>query len=104
MNLPTINIVVAHYNEPIPHLRRTISRIKSELTWADVKVIVYHQGIPGFGQIGARSDLVARPYPQAVRKITEQLREDCGADVVVPRENTGRDMGAYLQHMSVRAA
>lgn len=91
MNLPTVDVVVAYYDEPVSYVRTIISRISSELSWAHVNVVVYHQGIPGFAQNGTRD----------VTDITEQLRRDSGADLVVPRENTGRerDMGAYLQHM-----
>ncbi|KAJ9107101.1 hypothetical protein QFC20_003826 [Naganishia adeliensis] len=88
-DLPSADVVVAYYNEPVSYVRTMISRIRSELTWAYVDVVVYHQGISGFGQNGTRG----------VTEITEQLRRDTGADVVVPRENTGRDMGAYLQHI-----
>lgn len=89
-DLPSVGVVVvAYYNEPVSYVRTMISRIRSELTWAYVDVVVYHQGISGFGSNETRD----------VKEITEQLRRDTGADVVVPRENTGRDMGAYLQHM-----
>lgn len=91
VELPTIDIVVAYYNEPVKGLRRTISRLRSELTWAQVNVVVYHSGIPGFDQ--------GNFTEKDVEEAAERLRMDIGADLVVPRKNVGREMVTYLQHM-----
>jgi hypothetical protein len=61
------------------------------LTWARVRVVVYHKGIPGFGEEGvANEDL---------DEILETLKRETNADVVIPRRNLGRDMGVYLNHV-----
>lgn len=89
--LPTVDIVVAYYNEPVKGVLRTISRLRSELTWAQVNVVVYHSGIPGFGK--------QNNTEQDVEEAVDRVRVNTGADLVVARNNVGRDMGAYLQHM-----
>jgi hypothetical protein len=91
LGLPTIDIVVAYYNEPVKGLRRTISRLRSELTWAQVNVVVYHSGSSGYEQ--------SYHTEQDVEEAAERLRMDTGADLVVPRKNVGREMVTYLQHM-----
>ncbi|KAJ9101882.1 hypothetical protein QFC21_003222 [Naganishia friedmannii] len=106
-DLPTMDVVIAYYNEPTPALRRLISGLRKELTWARVNVIIYHDGIPGFDdQLASRfnnelhSDVAGQDAAiREVMNIAEELKADIGADVVVPRKNVGRDMGVYLDHI-----
>ncbi|KAJ9116863.1 hypothetical protein QFC22_004520 [Naganishia vaughanmartiniae] len=108
-DLPTIDVVIAYYNEPTSALRRLISGLRKELTWAQVNVIIYHDGIQGFD--GSQSAPRVRKEihssdtaePEVIMKevlmIAGKLLEDTGADVVVPRKNVGRDMGVFLDHI-----
>lgn len=106
-DLPTMDVIIAYYTEPTSALRRLISRLRKELTWARVNVIIYHDGIPGLDdQLASRvskemySDVADQDAAvREVMNIAEKLKADTGADVVVPRKNVGRDMGVYLDHM-----
>ncbi|KAI5448869.1 hypothetical protein NCC49_006056 [Naganishia albida] len=102
VHLPTIDVVVAYYSEPVVGVRNMISRLRSELTWAQVNVVVYHAGIPGYGK-GNNTELggiqVRERDASHVEEAVEQLRRDTGADLVVPKMNIGRDFGTYLQHI-----
>jgi hypothetical protein len=101
VDLPTVDIVVAYYNESIPEMKSTVTRLKSELTWAKTHVVVYHLGIPGYRESG--TEYAGDGLPKANRgefeETLDQFRKGSGADVVVPRRNVGRDMGVYLHHM-----
>lgn len=105
VHLPTIDIVIAYYNEPISNVRTMISRLQTELTWARVHVVVYHLGIAGYGDTGTERGGrgLAERDVQDLKEVVERFRKDWGADRVVPRRNIGRDMGVYLHHMQVRS-
>ena len=92
-----MDVVIAYYNEPTSEVRQLVSRIRSELTWARVRVIVYHKGIPGFGDEQG-------PVGEGevdVEAVIQELAGRTGADLVIPRRNIGRDMGVYPNHMCV---
>lgn len=92
-----MDVVIAYYNEPTSEVHQLVSRIRSELTWARVRVIVYHKGIPGFGE---GRGLVGEGEVD-VKAVIQELARSTGADLVIPRRNIGRDMGVYLNHMYV---
>lgn len=89
--IPSVDVVIAYYNEPTRDLRKIINRIRGELTWARVRVVVYHKGIPAFAEEGR--------LIENLDGILNALKEETSADVVIPRRNLGRDMGVYLDHM-----
>lgn len=80
-----------------------ISRLKTELTWAHVHVVVYHLGISGYGDTGTErgGSKSAEMDERDLKEFVERFRKASGADFVVPRKNVGRDMGVYLHHMQV---
>lgn len=92
-SIPSVDVVIAYYNEPTQNLCRIVGRIRREVTWARVRVVLYHKGIPSFGDEEVSGD--------DVDGILETLKMATDADVVIPRKNLGRDMGVYLNHMQV---
>jgi hypothetical protein len=94
VRLPTVDVVVTYYNEPVRGVRKMISRLRSELTWAQVNVMVYHAGIPGYREINKTEHRDVQ-----VRAGNASNVEEAVADLVVPKMNVGRDFGTYLQHM-----
>ncbi|KAJ9110415.1 hypothetical protein QFC19_001540 [Naganishia cerealis] len=107
-DLPTVDVVIAYYNEPTSALRRLTSRLKKELTWARVNLIIYHNGIAGFDdQLASRftnGALDSRVADEDTRlrevlSTIAQLKAETRADAVLPRKNVGRDMGVFLDHI-----
>jgi hypothetical protein len=96
---------MAYNNEPVKDVRKTISQLRSELTWAHVNVTIYHQGIPGYGEsLDDKEHNKSKAPTQntvVVEGAVETLRKSTGADLIVPRKNIGRSIGAYFEHMYV---
>ncbi len=94
---PQLDIVVAHYKEPLDELSRTIAELRSAVSaYPSVRVIVYDKGfeVEPTANASETGSVWAHQRDRALAAL-----HAAGADRVVFRPNIGREGETYLDYI-----